>query len=430
MQVETIHQIGELSETAFLVTSVVKVLVVFVVVLVTVAMLTLLERKISAWMQDRLGPNRVGPGGLGQPIADGLKNILKEESNPGEAHRAFFTLAPMLAITPAMVTFGIIPLAAPLPTRWGIVPMVIADVPIGVLFLLAFSSLGVYGIVIAGWASSNKYALIGGLRAGAQMISYEIALGMSLLSVFFLVGNVRLTDVVWSQQQLGLWFALPLSISFLFFWISSFAETNRLPFDLPEAESELVTGYHTEYSSMKFSMFFIAEYSHVLTVSMLMATLFLGGWDIPGWSGDNMVALPDGSVAGAAPALWKTVLTLLAFMAKTGFFVVVFMLVRWTVPRFRYDQVMDLGWKLMLPTALVFVTVTAGTILALDEAGVAYGLIYGLVLTAVNGVMLASFLLLLDRGRILTGGSKIQERRAHARAVARFHKEEFEVGPI
>src|SRR5688500_692760 len=264
-----VHEGGQLSETAFVVTSVIKLLTVFVLVLVTVAMLTLLERKISAWMQDRLGPNRVGFAGLGQPIADGLKNILKEESNPGEAHRVFFTLAPMLSITPAMVTFAVIPLAAPLPTRWGLVPMVIADLPIGVLFLLAFSSLGVYGIVIAGWASSNKYALLGGLRAGAQMISYEIALGMSLLSVFFLVGNVRLTEVVWTQQRMNLWFALPLALSFFFFWISCFAETNRLPFDLPEAESELVTGYHTEYSAMKFSMLFIAEYAHVLTVSTI-----------------------------------------------------------------------------------------------------------------------------------------------------------------
>ena len=414
-----VHEVGQLSETAFLVTSVVKILVVFLTVLITVAMLTLLERKISAWMQDRLGPNRVGPGGLGQPIADGLKNILKEETNPGEAHRTFFTLAPMLAITPAMVTFAVIPLAAPLPTPWGLVPMIVADLPVGVLFLLAFSSLGVYGIVIAGWASSNKYALLGGLRAGAQMISYEIALGMSLLSVFFLVGNVRLTEVVWTQQQLGLWFALPLSISFLFFWISAFAETNRLPFDLPEAESELVTGYHTEYSSMKFSMFFIAEYAHVLTVSMLMATLFLGGWDIPGWAGDNMIARPDGTVVGAEPAVWKTLLTLIAFLIKTAFFVVVFMLVRWTVPRFRYDQVMDLGWKLMLPSALVAVTVTAATILTLDTLGVEFGLLYGLVLTVVNGILLAAFLLIVDRGRTLSGGHKFEEPTAPVKNASR-----------
>jgi NADH-quinone oxidoreductase subunit H len=422
IQNEAVHHVGQLSTTAFVISSIVKIVGLFTLVMVTVAMLTLLERKVSAWMQDRLGPNRVGPGGLGQPLADGLKNILKEETNPGQAHGVFFTLAPMLSIIPALVTFAIIPIAAPLPTPWGVVEMVVANVPIGVLFLLAFSSLGVFGIVIAGWASSNKYALLGGLRAGAQMISYEIALGMSLLSVFFLVGNVRLTEVVWSQQQMSLWFALPLSASFFFFWIASFAETNRLPFDLPEAESELVTGYHTEYSSMKFSMFFIAEYAHVLTVSMLMATLFLGGWDIPG-SFDNMLAVGDGTVIGAEPAVWKTLLTFIAFGLKTFFFIMVFMLVRWTVPRFRYDQVMDLGWKIMLPAVLVVVVVTSATILVLDEMGVPYGLVFGLVLTVVNGAMLVGVLWVMDRGRTLTGGYSAQEKRAHARVVAEFHRE-------
>jgi NADH-quinone oxidoreductase subunit H len=438
MDPSQIHQVGELSSTAWLISSVIKILVVFVAMLVIVAMLTLLERKVSAWMQDRLGPNRVGPGGLLQPAADGVKNILKEETNPGEAHRVFFTLAPILAITPAMVTFAVIPLAAPLPTPWGLVPMVVADVPVGVLFLLAFSSLGVYGIVMAGWASSNKYALLGGLRAGAQMISYEIALGMSLLSVFFLVGNVTLPQVVWSQQQMGLWYALPLAVSFIFFWISAFAETNRLPFDLPEAESELVTGYHTEYSSMKFSMFFIAEYAHVLTISMLMATLFLGGWDLPG-SWDNMLAVGDGAVVGAEPAVWKTIVTFLAFAVKTFFFIMVFMLVRWTVPRFRYDQVMDLGWKFMLPAVLVAVVVTAGTILALDGAGAPFvrvdaaglsqiGFAGGLVLTVVNVAMLVVMMLILDRGRILSGSTTLNERRARAQRVARFHDEEWGAG--
>lgn len=424
---QPIHQVGQLSETAFLVSSILKVLIVFVVVLVVVAMLTLLERKVSAWMQDRLGPNRVGPGGLLQPAADGLKNILKEETSPVEANRAFFRLAPMLSITPAMVTFAVIPLASPLPNPFGpgVIPMVIADVPIGILFLLAFSSLGVYGIVLAGWASSNKYALLGGLRAGAQMISYEVALGLSLLSVFFVVGNVSLPEVVWAQQRMHLWFALPLAVSFLFFWISSFAETNRLPFDLPEAESELITGYHTEYSSMKFSMFFIAEYSHVLTVSMLMATLFLGGWDIPIWQGDNMLALANGTVIGAEPAIWKTILTLIFFAAKTFFFIMVFMLVRWTVPRFRYDQVMDLGWKLMLPASLVVVLATSGTILALDSAGVQYGLVYGLVLAAVNLVLLAIVLWILDRGNTIGGGDARAQKRAHARVVAQFRQEEW-----
>jgi NADH-quinone oxidoreductase subunit H len=422
---EVVHQVGQLSATAFLISSVLKVLVIFTSVMVIVALLTLLERKISAWMQDRYGPNRVGPGGIAQPLADGLKNILKEETSPGEAHRVFFTLAPMLSIIPALVTFAVIPIAAPLPTPWGLVPMVIADVPVGILFLLAFSSLGVFGIVIAGWSSSNKYALLGGLRAGAQMISYEIALGMSLLSVFFLVGNVTLPEIVWGQQSMGLWFAIPLSASFFFFWISAFAETNRLPFDLPEAESELVTGYHTEYSSMKFSMFFIAEYAHILTISMVMATLFLGGWDIPGWAGDNMRALPDGTVIGAEPAVWKTILTFFAFAAKTFFFILVFMLVRWTVPRFRYDQVMDLGWKLMLPSALVVVTVTAGTILALDAAGIPYGVVFGLILAVVNAIMLFVVLWILDKGRILGGSTARSSQEAHARASAKFREEEW-----
>jgi NADH-quinone oxidoreductase subunit H len=413
------HTFEPLSDTAYLLTSVVKVLAVFTALMVIVALLTLLERKVSAWMQDRLGPNRVGPGGFGQPLADGIKNILKEETNPGESHRVFFTLAPMLSIVPALVTFAVIPFAAPLPTPWGVVEMVVAELPVGVLFLLAFSSLGVYGIVLAGWASSNKYALLGGLRAGAQMISYEIALGLSLLSVFFLVGNVGLPEVVWAQQRLNLWFALPLAVSFFFFWISSFAETNRLPFDLPEAESELITGYHTEYSSMKFSMFFIAEYAHVLTVSALMATLFLGGWDIPGWQGDDMLALDNGTVLGAEPAWWKTLLTHFAFLAKTLFFILVFMLVRWTVPRFRYDQVMDLGWKIMLPTALVAVVVTAATILTLDSLGVEYGTVYGLVLSVVNVAMLFAILLLMDRGRVLSGSGAPDERRRVARETAR-----------
>jgi NADH-quinone oxidoreductase subunit H len=262
------------------------------------------------------------------------------------------------------------------------------------------------------------------------MVSYEIALGMSLLSIFFIVGNVSLPEIVWSQQRMHLWFALPLALSFFLFWISAFAETNRLPFDLPEAESELVTGYHTEYSAMKFSMFFIAEYAHVLTISMLMATLFLGGWDIPLWQGDNMVSLGDGRVLGAEPAWWITILTHFAFLAKTMFFILVFMLVRWTVPRFRYDQVMDLGWKVMLPAALAMIVVNAGTILALQSAGDPFvfgaelgpGTLTfwaGLVLTAINLAMLGAVLWFLDRGRILSGTGSLDERRRRTLAARR-----------
>jgi NADH-quinone oxidoreductase subunit H len=422
----------DLGDTSFIVFSTIKVLVVFLVLLVVVALLTLLERKISAWMQDRLGPNRVGWQGLGQPAADGLKNILKEETHPTESNRVFFTLAPMLSIIPAMVTFAVIPFAAPLPTRWGVVPMVVADLPIGVLFLLAFSSLGVYGIVIAGWASYNKYALLGGLRAGAQMISYEIALGLSLMSVFFVTGNVSLSQMVWQQQEMHVPFGISLAVSFFFFFISSFAETNRLPFDLPEAESELVTGYHTEYSSMKFSMFFIAEYSHVLTVSALMATIFWGGWDIPLLQSDNMYGMANGHWVGHAPSVLITIATLLMFLAKTFIFILIFMLVRWTVPRFRYDQVMDLGWKIMLPAALVAVVATAATVLALDSYGIepaglygpklgghAWLPVYGLTLTVVNVAMLAIVLWIMDRGRTLVGTGSLDEKRERARELAR-----------
>lgn len=423
-----LHQVGALDATGFLIASTIKIVVAFTVTMVTVAMLTLAERKVSAWIQDRLGPNRVGPGGLLQPIADGLKNLLKEETYPAEASRAYFILAPAAAIIPALVLFAVIPWAAPLPTPWGLVDMIVADISVGILFILAFSSLGVYGIVMAGWASNSKYAFLGGLRAGAQMVSYEIGLGMSLVPVFMLTGDVRLTEIVWMQQEgLGLWFALPLSVAFLLFVISAFAETNRLPFDMPEAESELVTGYHTEYSSMKFSMFFIAEYAHVLTVSALMATLFLGGWDIPFWQGDDMVVVAPGVVAGAAPAWWKTLLTFGAFTAKTLFFVFMFMWVRWTVPRFRYDQVMDLGWKVVLEAVIAFVLLVGAEILVLDALGLRFGLVYGLIMTVINFGALALLLFVLDSNRIIGGASKKRvERRPVGERVDAPRKAESE----
>src|SRR6266446_6612293 len=331
--------------TFFLVSSAIKVFVVFNLIMVGVALLTLLERRVCAWMQDRLGPNRVGPQGLLQPAADGLKNFLKEETSPAMADKALFTLAPIISFVPALLTFGVIPFAAPLPTKWGLVPMVVADLPVGFLYILAISSLGVYGIVLAGWASNNKYALLGGLRASAQMISYEIALGMSTVAVILLAGNVTLSQVI-AQQQRGLPFVIPLTIAFVIFFISAFAETNRLPFDLPEAEGELIAGYHTEYSAMKFSMFYIAEYSNMVTASALMTTLFFGGWDIPFTTWDN-----------TAPwTVVKLLATLAMFSIKVGFFLFLFIWVRWTLPRFRYDQLMALGWKVMLPLALGYVT--------------------------------------------------------------------------
>jgi NADH-quinone oxidoreductase subunit H len=289
--------------------------------------------------------------------------------------------------------------------------MIVADLPIGILYILAITSLGIYGIVMAGWASNNKYSFLGGLRAAAQMVSYEVALGLSIIPVFMLAGNVTLTQIVWTQQQeLGLWLAFPLGLSFMFFVISAFAETNRLPFDVAEAESELVTGYHTEYSSMKFSMFFIAEYSNMVTASALMATLFLGGWDIPFLAFDNMRVIAPGIVEGAAPAWWKTLLTLGAFSIKTFFFIFLFMWVRWTVPRFRYDQIMHLGWKVLLPSALGYVTLMAAAILVLDTLGVPYGLVFGLILTAVNLVATVLFLVLIDRDRVIAGTAPAARR--------------------
>ncbi len=390
-----------------------KILAVFSVLMVVVAYSTWAERRISAWIQDRNGPNRVGPFGLLQPIADGIKNFLKEETLPATANRFWFILGPMMSITPALVTIAVVPFAAPLPTPWGVVDMIIADIPIGILYILALGSLGVYGIVISGWASNNKYAFLGGLRASAQMVSYEVAMGLSLVAVLMLAGNVTLTEFIWQQQQLKMWFAFPLSLAFILFVISAFAETNRLPFDMPEAESELVTGYHTEYSAMKFSMFFIAEYAHLVTASALMATIFFGGWDLPGtWDnaflheGQYIKGFDAAGVAiPATLAVWKTLLTLSAFAVKTGFFIFVYIWVRWTLPRFRYDQVMTLGWKVLLPVSLAYVMLVAMTILVLDLLGVPYGFTFGLVLTVISGLCTAAFLFFLDRDRVISGAS-------------------------
>lgn len=403
-----------------------KVTGMFTGLILVVAYTTLAERRVSAWIQDRHGPNRVGPFGLLQPIADGIKSILKEETVPATASRLFFVLAPMLVLVPALVTFAVIPIAAPLPTPAGVVDMIVADVPIGILYVLAFSSLAVYGVVLGGWASNNKYAFLGALRASAQMVSYEVALGLSLIAVLMLAGNVTLTEIIWQQQQLGMWFVFPLSLAFILFVISAFAETNRLPFDMAEAESELITGYHTEYSAMKFSAFMIGEFGHMVTASALMATLFFGGWDLPGtwdnafWYDGQLIKgfAEDGSVLLASPAVWKTLATFAGFAAKTGFFVVLFIWIRWTLPRFRYDQVMALGWKVMLPTALAYVMLMGGTILALDEVGLMWGFGYGAALTAVSTFATVGFVFYLDRGRIITGAAAQHAQRVEVKTIS------------
>src|ERR1051326_4313644 len=381
--------------TFFLIASAIKVFVVFNLIMVGVALLTLLERRVCAWMQARLGPNRVGPQGILQPAADGLKNFLKEETSPALADKTLFTLAPIVSFVPALLTFGVIPFAAPLPTRWGDVPLVVADLPVGFLYILAISSLGVYGIVLAGWSSNNKYALLGGLRASAQLISYEIAMGMSTVAVLLVAGNVALSEVVARQQEsLFQWNIFPLSLAFFIFIVAAFAETNRVPFDLPEAEGELVAGYHAEYSSMKFSMFYIAEYSNMVTASALMATLFFGGWDIPFTSWDST----------GDPTGLKSLVTLAFFRLKTVGFLFTYIWIRWTLPRFRYDQLMALGWKVLLPLALLYVTIIAVAIwFTRVQLGWDYGARMAWVLGGLNVLLLVGLLWVLDRGRIVSG---------------------------
>jgi NADH-quinone oxidoreductase subunit H len=405
-------QVEAQGNTAFFFWTLVKMILVFTVLMVTVAMLTYAERKICAFMQNRLGPNRVGPKGLLQPAADGVKNFMKEETNPDFAYRPLFILAPAMAFIPALMTFAVIPFASPLPTRWGLVKMQVADLPVGYLYILAIASLGVYGIVLAGWSSNSKYALLGGLRSSAQMISYEIAMGMSTIPVLLLGGNVAFNDLIAQQAARGplTWNAFGLSVAFFIFLVAAFAETNRLPFDLPEAESELVAGYHTEYSGMKFSMFFIAEYSNMITASALISTLFFGGWDVPFTTWDNV---PPWSVL-------KTLATFVFFALKTGFFIFLYMWVRWTLPRFRYDQLMSLGWKVMLPLALVYVMLIAGAMLALDAFGVRPGLVYSLALLALNIVVLILLFVVLDRGRLVSPayGRISDEELARLRALS------------
>ncbi|MBA3340310.1 MAG: NADH-quinone oxidoreductase subunit NuoH [Gemmatimonadaceae bacterium] len=375
----------------FVIATVIKMLIGFTVYMVGVALLTLAERKISAWIQDRHGPNRVGPGGLLQPAADGLKNFMKEETYPAQAYKPLFILAPIISFIPALTTWAVIPFGAPLPTRWGRIDMVVADLPIGFLFILAISSLGVYGIVIAGWASNNKYALLGGLRSSAQMISYEISLGMSTIPVLLLAGNVTLAAIV-KQQAYGGWNVVNLTIAFFIFLVAAFAETNRLPFDLPEAESELIAGYHTEYSAMKFSLFFIAEYANMVTISALMVTLFFGGWDVPFTGRDNI----------GPYSAWLTLLSIGIFLVKLLFFLFLFMWIRWTLPRFRYDQLMSLGWKFMLPLALAYIVVIATALLILESAGITRGAMHSSILAALNMALVVIVFAILDRGRIIS----------------------------
>ena len=336
---------------AFAFSSLIKIAGLIAVVLGIMNYAVYAERRISALIQDRLGPNRVGPAGLFQPIADAAKFLLKEDFTPAHVNTFYYWLAPCLAMIPAITTLAVVPFGS---TLFG-VPMVIADINVGVLFVFAIASLGVYGIVLAGWSSNSKYSFLGGVRSSSQMISYELSLGLAVIPVFLLVGQLRLTEIVRYQIEngwliapfVGDWgngfkwlLALPMFISFVVFTIAIFAETNRLPFDLPEAETELVGGYHTEYGSMKFGLFFLGEYVAMITGSAIIVTLFLGGWHFPG--------VPDGSHGWG----WGLV-NIFVFFSKIAVLLFFFIWVRWTLPRFRYDQLMRLGWVFFFEIALV-----------------------------------------------------------------------------
>lgn len=370
-------------------TSLAKTIGLLAIILGLVSYTVYAERKLCAWIQDRVGPNRTGIPltkirilGLGQPIADALKLLLKENFIPREVNKFYFYIAPKLAMIPPILVLAVLPFGSSL---FG-VPMVIANVNIGVLYVFAVSSLGVYGIVLAGWASNSKYPFLGGIRSSSQMISYELALGLSVIPVFMICGTLNMSDIVlwqrdngwmiapwwpkdlnwqmilsgdlhaiwgamlggFSWQRILLW--IPMLISFIVFLIAMFAETNRLPFDLPEAEQELVGGYHTEYSGMGFALFFLGEYAAMIAGSGVIVTLFLGGWSFP--------LIPDGSLPGL-PGVFFGLINIGVFFAKVVALLILFIWVRWTLPRFRYDQLMKLGWYFFFELALVNIFIAA-----------------------------------------------------------------------
>jgi NADH-quinone oxidoreductase subunit H len=332
---------------------VLKILVVVSLAMATVAYLIYVERKVAAYAQDRIGPNRAGrefgvPFGLLQPLADGAKMLLKEDIVPDYVAKPLYMLAPLIAIVAAMIGFAVVPFGPVGPDQ--VMDFQIAPgVNIGILYVFAIGSLAVYGVILAGWASNNKYAFIGALRSSAQLISYEIPLGLSILGMVLIVGSLDLNQIV-NWQDRRVWGVLVQPIGFLLFLVSAFAETNRLPFDLPESEQELVGGFHTEYSGMKFGMFFLGEYLHVITVSYLTVILFFGGWDLP-------FVLDQGQTGILAAAL-----KVLVLVVKVALMILFIMWVRWTLPRFRYDQLMDLAWKSLIPLALVNVVATAAIV--------------------------------------------------------------------
>jgi NADH-quinone oxidoreductase subunit H len=344
-----------------LIEKIVLIVIVFAVTLVIAMYSTYFERKFAAWFQDRIGPNRAGPLGLLQPLADGVKFFTKEEFIPESSNKLLFILGPCLFMLTSLMTSAVIPWGLPLTIFNKTVVLQGADLNIGILYVLAIVSVGVYGIMIGGWASNNKFSLLGAVRASSQMISYEVAMGLSIIAILMLTGSLNLSEIV--TQQHGFWadgwfswnvFSQP--IAFLIFLICAFAECNRTPFDLPEAEAELIGGYHTEYSSMKLGMYMFAEYVNMFISSAIIATLFFGGYNYPGmdWVEANFVNL-------------ASIISIFVLFGKIFFFIFFFIWIRWTLPRFRYDQLMNLGWKKLIPMAIFNIIITGIVIILKDQ---------------------------------------------------------------
>jgi NADH-quinone oxidoreductase subunit H len=341
-----IDWLNNLSDTQqFALFTAAKVIGAFSVMMFMVAYIVLVERRVCAFMQDRLGPNRTGPFGLLQPAADAVKAFFKEEMTPAHVRKVYYVLAPVIILMPAILNLAVIPFGSAIGNQ----PMVLANLNVGILYTFGIVSLGVYGIVLAGYAANSKYPFLGGIRSSAQLISYEIAMGMSVIPVFMLVGNLNLSSVI-EYQTGGLfnWLVFKQPLAFVIFLIASFAETNRTPFDLPEAEQELAGGYNVEYSSIKFALFFMGEYANMILASAMMVTLFFGGWTLPWFGLDQTATTLLGGIAHIG-----------IFLAKVFTFLVMFIWIRWMWPRFRYDQLMNLGWLRFIPLALANIVVTA-----------------------------------------------------------------------
>ena len=322
-----------------------KIVILLNAVLVSVSYMTLLERKVIALVQSRLGPMRVGPRGVLQPIADAIKLMLKEDITPARADKWVFTIAPMMVLVPALIVFAVIPFGPEVNLFGRLEPLYITDINVGLLYIVSVASLGVYGIILGGWASNSKYPLLASLRASAQLISYEVAVTMTLVSMIVTAGTLSMVGIVEAQRESGLWFLFVQPVAFVLFFIGGLAETNRAPFDMPEAEQELTGGFHTEYSGMRFALFFLAEYANMIVISSVATTLFMGGWLRP---------FPSVEALGFLDLIPSWIW----FIGKTFAFLYVFLWIRATLPRYRYDQLMRLGWKVLIPIAIGNVVVS------------------------------------------------------------------------